>query len=91
MTEPGTVEKKPRREARRVADKTYYDTHRDEILAKAALKHRERYDKKKDTETWKEQKSQINKRYNERRRERLREEKELLMKLKEQAHERLAG
>ena len=90
MTEPGTVEKKLRSDARRVADKTYYDTHRDEILAKAALKHRERYDKKKDTETWKEQKSQINKRYNERRRERLHEERELLMKLKEQA-QRLAG
>ena len=62
MTETEAIEKKPRRDARRVADKTYYDKHRDEIRAKRALKYRERYDEKKDTEAWKRQKHQINKR-----------------------------
>ena len=76
--------KTPRSEARKIADRKYYERHREEIRAKAALNQKECYEKKKDTEAWKEQKSQINKRYREKRKEREREEKELLLKLQEQ-------
>ena len=76
--------KTPRSEARKIADRKYYERHREEIRAKAALSQKEGYEKKKDTEAWKEQKRQINKRYREKRKEREREEKELLFQLQDQ-------
>ena len=76
--------RKTRSEAGKIADRKYYEQHREEIRAKAALSYKEYYDKKKDTEAWKEQKSKINKQYREKRKEREREEKELLCQLKEE-------
>ena len=76
-------ERKPRSEAGKKADRLYYEKHHEEIRAKAALNYKEGYEKKKDAEAWKEQKSQINKRYREKRKLREREEKELLFQLKE--------
>ena len=69
-----------RREQRRNSSKRYYEQHREAVIERNKIK----YEAKKDTEEWKEDRRRINKTYADKRKERLKQEKELLIKLQAQ-------